>query len=117
MTTGTRAATGIARRGSSEGAALVFVEWCARSIGVRREDRLSNHAPLHFDLSVFDVYLAALGRATLVLVPGVEAFFGSEAFAWGFSSGPPKPRVRLFSHFVVAAWNGLWFYLIYRLAP
>ena len=57
--------------------ALTFVEWCARSIGVRREDRLSNHAPLHFDLSVFDVYLAALGRATLVLVPGVEAFFGS----------------------------------------
>jgi amino acid adenylation domain-containing protein len=57
--------------------ALTFVEWCARSIGVGPEDRLSNHAPLHFDLSVFDVYLAALGRATLVLVPGVEAFFGS----------------------------------------
>jgi amino acid adenylation domain-containing protein len=56
---------------------LAFVEWCARKIGVRPEDRVSNHAPLHFDLSVFDVYLAALGRATLVLVPGVEAFFGS----------------------------------------
>jgi hypothetical protein len=46
----------------------------------------------------------------------VEAFYGSEAFAWGFSSGPPKPRVRLFSHLVVAAWNALWFYLIYRCA-
>jgi hypothetical protein len=46
----------------------------------------------------------------------VQAFYGSEAFAWGFSSGPPKPRVRLFSHLVVAAWTGLWFYLVYRLA-
>jgi len=46
----------------------------------------------------------------------IETFYGSAAFAWGFSSGPPKPRVRLFSRFVIAAWNGLWFYLIYRLA-
>jgi hypothetical protein len=46
----------------------------------------------------------------------IEAFYGSEAFAWGFSSGPPTPLVRLFSRFVIAAWNGFWFYLIYRLA-
>jgi hypothetical protein len=46
----------------------------------------------------------------------VETFYGPQAFAWGFSSGPPTPRVRLFSRFVIAAWNGLWFYLIYRLA-
>jgi amino acid adenylation domain-containing protein len=56
---------------------LSFVEWCAYAIGVTPEDRVSNHAPLHFDLSVLDLYLAALGRATVVLVPGEEAFFGS----------------------------------------
>jgi amino acid adenylation domain-containing protein len=56
---------------------LSFVEWCAQKIGVTPEDRISNHAPLHFDLSVFDLYLAALGRATLVLVPSDEAYFGS----------------------------------------
>jgi amino acid adenylation domain-containing protein len=56
--------------------ALTFVEWCARKIGVGPEDRVSNHAPLHFDLSVFDLYLAALGRATLVLVPSDQAYFG-----------------------------------------
>jgi L-proline---[L-prolyl-carrier protein] ligase len=56
--------------------ALTFVEWCARKIGIGPEDRVSNHAPLHFDLSVFDLYLAALGRATLVLVPTDQAFFG-----------------------------------------
>ena len=54
--------------------ALTFVEWSARRIGIGPDDRVSNHAPLHFDLSVFDLYLAALGRATLVLVPEEEAY-------------------------------------------
>ena len=46
----------------------------------------------------------------------IETICAANAFAWGFSSGQPTPRVRLFSRIVVAAWNGLWFYLIYRLA-
>jgi amino acid adenylation domain-containing protein len=54
--------------------ALTFVEWSAGRIGIRPDDRVSNHAPLHFDLSVFDLYLAALGRATLILVPEEEAY-------------------------------------------
>ncbi len=58
--------------------ALTFVEWSAARIGVEPGDRLSNHAPLHFDLSVFDLFLAALGRATVVLVPEEIAFLGTE---------------------------------------
>ena len=54
--------------------ALTFVEWSARRIGIGPDDRVSSHAPLHFDLSVFDLYLAALGQATLVLVPEEEAY-------------------------------------------
>jgi len=57
--------------------ALAFVDWCAAKIGIGPEDRLSNHAPLHFDLSVLDLYLAALGRARVSLVPEEEAYFGS----------------------------------------
>jgi amino acid adenylation domain-containing protein len=57
--------------------ALTFVEWCADRIGVSAEDRLSNHAPLHFDLSIFDLYLSALAGATVVLVPEEEAYFGA----------------------------------------
>jgi amino acid adenylation domain-containing protein len=56
---------------------LAFVEWSAARIGVRPDDRLSNHAPLHFDLSVLDVFLAAMGRATLVMVPEEDAYFGT----------------------------------------
>ena len=39
------------------------------------DDRLSNHAPLHFDLSIFDLYVAAMASATVVLVPsGLSVF-------------------------------------------
>src|SRR6266550_9515510 len=36
--------------------ALTFIEWCAEMFEIGPADRVSNHAPLHFDLSVFDVY-------------------------------------------------------------
>ena len=48
--------------------ALTFVEWCAETFQVTSEDNLSNHAPLHFDLSVFDVYNTIEAGATLYLV-------------------------------------------------
>jgi len=55
--------------------ALTFVEWCAEKFQVRAEDRLSNHAPLHFDLSVFDVYNAIEAGATVYLVTEDLALF------------------------------------------
>src|SRR5579859_6294168 len=48
--------------------ALTFVEWCADKFKVTADDRISNHAPLHFDLSVFDVYNAMEAGATVYLV-------------------------------------------------
>jgi amino acid adenylation domain-containing protein len=56
--------------------ALTFVEWSAERIGIGSADRVSNHAPLHFDLSVFDLYLTAYGGSTVVLVPEDIAYFG-----------------------------------------
>jgi len=55
--------------------ALTFVEWCAEEFQVRSEDRLSNHAPLHFDLSVFDVYNALEAGATVYLITEELALF------------------------------------------
>ncbi|HEU4367808.1 MAG TPA: amino acid adenylation domain-containing protein [Methylomirabilota bacterium] len=48
--------------------ALTFVDWCAATFRIRPDDRLANHAPLHFDLSVFDVYnaLGAGARVSLI---------------------------------------------------
>jgi len=55
--------------------ALTFVEWCAEKFNVTHEDRLSNHAPLHFDLSVFDVYNTIEAGATVYLVTEEIALF------------------------------------------
>lgn len=60
----------------THGNALAFVEWAAGAIGTGPGDRFSSHAPLHFDLSVFDLYVAAAGGASVVLVPEEEAYFG-----------------------------------------
>lgn len=58
--------------------ALTFIEWCAATIGTGPEDIFSNHAPFHFDLSVFDLYLAAYGGATVSVVPDEWAYFGRD---------------------------------------
>src|SRR5581483_4884390 len=55
--------------------ALTFVEWCADTFKVTSEDNLSNHAPLHFDLSVFDVYNAIEAGATVHMVTEDIALF------------------------------------------
>jgi amino acid adenylation domain-containing protein len=47
-----------------------FVEWAVPQFGIRSGDRLSGHAPLHFDLSTFDVYGSLRAGAQLHLVPG-----------------------------------------------
>ncbi|MBF6064440.1 amino acid adenylation domain-containing protein [Nocardia terpenica] len=55
--------------------ALAFVEWAGATFDVTSEDRLASHAPLHFDLSVFDLYVAAWAAATVVLLPASASIF------------------------------------------
>lgn len=55
--------------------ALAFVDWAAEEFSVSGSDRLSSHAPLHFDLSVFDLYAAAWAGASVVLVPSKISLF------------------------------------------
>ncbi|HKD03478.1 MAG TPA: amino acid adenylation domain-containing protein [Terriglobales bacterium] len=55
--------------------ALTFIEWCAEEFHVTSDDVLSNHAPLHFDLSVFDVYNGIKAGATIYMVPEEIAMF------------------------------------------
>ena len=59
--------------------ALTFVNWAANLAQVGTEDRLSSHAPLHFDLSIFDIFAAAKGGASVVLVPTEASIFPAEA--------------------------------------
>jgi len=48
--------------------AVSFVHWCSSVLDPLPTDRLSSHAPFHFDLSVLDVHVAFKHGATLVLV-------------------------------------------------
>ena len=55
--------------------ALTFVDWAVECFEVGHEDRLSSHAPLHFDLSIFDLFAAGHTGAAVVLVPAIDAMF------------------------------------------
>jgi amino acid adenylation domain-containing protein len=58
--------------------ALAFIAWAAEEFALDRSDRLSSHAPLHFDLSVFDLYAAAYAGAAVVLVPAKASIFPNQ---------------------------------------
>jgi amino acid adenylation domain-containing protein len=48
---------------------LTFLDWAIDYFGIEESDRLSGHAPFHFDLSTFDVYGALTAGSELHLVP------------------------------------------------
>lgn len=54
--------------------ALAFVEWATHILQAQPRDRFANHAPLHFDLSVLDVYAAFAVGATVILIPDAVSF-------------------------------------------
>ncbi|HEY2864568.1 MAG TPA: amino acid adenylation domain-containing protein [Casimicrobiaceae bacterium] len=53
----------------SHRAARSFVDWAAAITELRPTDIVSSHAPLHFDLSVFDLFASCRASATVALVP------------------------------------------------
>jgi len=48
--------------------AVHFVDWAVDYFGITKEDRLSGHPPLHFDLSVLDLFCTFSSGAELHLV-------------------------------------------------
>ena len=61
---------------------LTFVNWAHETFKVSSEDRLSNHAPIHFDLSIFDLFVAFKAGATVVLVPEGTSTFPIRLADW-----------------------------------
>ncbi|MDX1621039.1 MAG: amino acid adenylation domain-containing protein [Nitriliruptorales bacterium] len=55
--------------------ARTFIDWARDEFELHPEDRLSSHAPFHFDLSVFDLFAAAAAGAAVVLVPRRTSVF------------------------------------------
>ena len=48
--------------------AVSYVDWCSDVFQPTKEDRFSSHAPLHFDLSILDIYVPLKHGATLILI-------------------------------------------------
>jgi amino acid adenylation domain-containing protein len=48
---------------------FTFINWCRDTLHVHEEDRVTSHAPLHFDLSTFDIFVTIKSGATIVLIP------------------------------------------------
>ena len=61
---------------------LTFVNWCYDEFRVRQEDRVSSHAPFHFDLSIFDLFCTIKAAGTVCLVPSDVAAFPVRLADW-----------------------------------
>jgi amino acid adenylation domain-containing protein len=66
----------------SHRSALTFVGWAAGYAGLGAADRVCSPAPLHFDLSVFDVFAACAAGACQVVVPAGTAMFPVRLAEW-----------------------------------
>ena len=61
---------------------LAFVEWASAAAGLTEQDRVCSPAPLHFDLSVFDVFATCQAAACLAVLPDGTATFPVAIAEW-----------------------------------
>lgn len=73
---------------------LAFVNAVAEFFTVTSDDRLCSQAPLHFDLSVFDLYVACRQGAAIVLIPEYYSAF-------------PKKMVAAIEEHKITVWNSV----------
>ncbi len=78
----------------SHRASLTFVEMATRFFAIGPDDRLVSHAPLHFDLSVFDIFCAAAAAGSIVYLPEFYAAF-------------PKKMAQAIAEQRITVWNSV----------
>jgi len=61
---------------------LAFVEWAAAAAGLGEQDRVCSPAPLHFDLSVFDIFSTCRAGACMAVLPEGAATFPVSIAQW-----------------------------------
>src|SRR5262249_23327591 len=60
---------------------LSFVNWGCETFRMTAAGRVTSHAPLHFDLSTFDIFATLKAGGTVVLVPEKLSVFPSRLTA------------------------------------
>ncbi len=66
----------------SHRASLTFVAWAAACAGLGAQDRVCSPAPLHFDLSVFDIFATCRATACMVVLPDMTSTFPGKLAEW-----------------------------------
>ena len=66
----------------SHRASLTFVTWAAACAGLTEQDRVCSPAPLHFDLSVFDIFATCRAAACMVVLPEMTSMFPPRLAEW-----------------------------------
>jgi amino acid adenylation domain-containing protein len=61
---------------------LTFVDWAAAAAELSEQDRVCSPAPLHFDLSVFDIFATCRAAACLTVLPEGSATFPVSIARW-----------------------------------
>jgi acyl-coenzyme A synthetase/AMP-(fatty) acid ligase len=54
---------------------MSFVDWAAKTFAVSSADQVTSHAPLHFDLSTFDIFCTLSRHGTVHLIDDLTAKF------------------------------------------
>jgi amino acid adenylation domain-containing protein len=54
---------------------FTFINWCYEKFQVNARDRVTSHAPIHFDLSTFDIFVTCKAGGTIVLIPEKLSIF------------------------------------------
>ncbi|MFZ0547694.1 MAG: amino acid adenylation domain-containing protein, partial [Candidatus Promineifilaceae bacterium] len=54
---------------------FTFINWCFDRFEMTPQDRVTSHAPFHFDLSTFDLFVTVKVGGTVVLVPEKLSIF------------------------------------------
>lgn len=75
-------------------------DWAVDEFQITEQDRISQHPPLHFDLSTFDLYCAFKAGATLLLVPEELSLF-------------PGPLMRFIEDNQLTIWNSVPSVMVY----
>jgi amino acid adenylation domain-containing protein len=66
----------------SHRASLTFAAWAADCAGLGEQDRVCSPAPLHFDLSVFDIFATCKAGACMVVLPAKTTTFPARLAEW-----------------------------------
>lgn len=87
----------------------------AYKLGSYTRDNVINILFLISGIGILGRKLWARKMALVILL--INVIYSANSFAWGFSKGPPSSTTIMISVIIIGIWNGLWFYLIYKVKP